>query len=194
MFSFIWYLPNLKKHPMWARYAIEARECPCIFVSFLFSNYLIRGVSQKIVDTFWNPKIWHRRFKIKSYLQKVTPSEFSLKIAWFMSCIHIYHWGLGTAEHFGNISWRQSAGVIVKHRFKWMGKHFFFFCFVLFGVELAPCFLVTFISFLATFLYNLYCTYLIEFRWFLKSVIFSVAHLAREQAASEWLCVKSNKK
>ena len=102
-----------------------------------------------------------------------------------MSCIHIYHRGVSTTEHFGNISWRQSAGVIVKHGFKWMGKIFYlwFVC-----PRICSMCLHIFLI-LLDFWYKLYILY-IEFRWILKSCIFPVAHLTGEQAASE--CEKSN--
>ena len=105
-----------------------------------------------------------------------------------MSCIYIYRRGVGTTEHFGNISWRQSAGVIVKHGFKWMGKIFYswFLCPRISCMCLNKFYLILFY-----FWYKLYVLY-IEFRWILKSCIFPVAHLTGEQAASEWSCVKSN--
>ena len=63
----------------------------------------------------------------KKKKKKKTEKKKWKSLVWFMRCIHtcIYHRGVGTTEHFGNISWRQSAGVIAKHGFRWMGKIFY---------------------------------------------------------------------
>ena len=54
---------------------------------------------------------------MNKYLQRGTSLEFTLKISchvhvWFWRSAHAYLRGVGTKEHFGNISWRQRPDVI----------------------------------------------------------------------------------
>ena len=73
-----------------------------------------------------------------------------------MSCKHAYQQGVGSMEPFGTILWRQSAGGIDKHGFKWMGIYCIRTCSLFDGLKFAPCVLLNFILFLANFRYNLY--------------------------------------
>ena len=147
------------------------------------------------MDKFLDPKKWPHRFKIKSYLKRVTFSESTLKISWkslvwFTSCIHIYHRWVGTTEHFGNISWRQNAGVIFKHGLRWMGK--IFYPWFVWPRICSMCLPYLFVN--SYQLFGIICTYYIEFHWMLKPRIFPVVLSTGEQAASEYSSIKSNTK
>ena len=112
-------------------------------------------------------------------------------IVWFWSSIHSYHHAVGTTEHFGNISWRQSTRVVLNHGFKW--TKIFYLLYIRLRIFSINFVFFYFISFKTKFL--VICTYTIVASWILKWNIFPLLVLpVSKQKANhyEWKWASNN--
>ena len=102
---------------------LNAKSCLFWKSGYLFSSVTPERNILTCAKLFSKMVYWHIRLSgaingIAGLLwRKMMKTKWPVKLL-----DSIYHRGVGTTEHFRNISWRQSAGVIAKHGFRWIGN------------------------------------------------------------------------